>query len=108
MCNVQLVVLNHLRLCSEENLLNSSQEAGLRTSKNVLFVPPSSGILKNTERYRRADHRITTFLTDRLKKDDKERQAKKARIDNEKGGTVRTHDVEKEHTSASSAGPTAD
>ena len=60
----------------------------------------------NSQEHQRADHIITTFLTDRLRKDDEDRQAKKARI--ESGGTVPTHDVEMEHTSASSARPTAD
>ena len=63
------------------------------------------GILKNTERYKRADHRLTTFLTDRLKKDDEgRRRRRELRVEVQ----CRLTTLRMEHTSASSAGPTAD
>ena len=45
-------------------------------------------ILKNTERYKRADERIATFLTDRLEKDAEERQAKKPRGEQTDGNSA--------------------
>ena len=52
----------------------------VRQAHSAVCRKRMEGLLKNTERYKRADERITTYMADRLEKDAKEEEAKKAKM----------------------------